>query len=174
VAHALAQTREWHGLLSQADHTTTSGALSAQPGVLRDALAPLVAAHNGGAAYDFFNLRPLTPEINKQKGQLFRLFIKRQYDTDGGTAPDLRVTMRGYLASGAACGGDEEAAEAVTRGLFCELADTHARYVDLLQAGLPRDGFRPSRTLGAPARADERCEALGETLKDMAARIDGQ
>jgi hypothetical protein len=175
VAHALAQTREWHALLSQADHTTTSHALSAQPGVLRDALAPLVAAHNGGAAYDFFNLRPLTPEINRQKGQLFKLFIKRQYDTDGGGVPlDLRATMRGYLAGGAACGGDDEAAEAVTRSLFCELRDTHGRYVDLLQAGLPREGFRPSRTLGAPARADERCEALGETLKDLAARIDGQ
>jgi hypothetical protein len=172
MAHCLAQTQEWHALLAQAVHTAPCS-LKHQPTVLGAALRPLVRAHNGGEEVAFFNLRPLTPEVNKQKGALFKAFLHSESKTEGAgeTALDLRATLRRYLREGDACGGSEHVADSVTAAIFRNLRETHALYVDKLQEGLPPAGA-PSRVVGARSAEDARFEALGETLKELAARID--
>jgi hypothetical protein len=177
MAYALAPTPKWHRVLAQADMHAgrhASGALFAQPRVLRDALAPLVAAHNGGAAYDFFNLRPVARQAGMLTIVSFRHYLARQYSTQSGDEPavGVRAMLREHLLQSDACDRSADVAERYADALLDDLRRTSERYVSLLQAGLPREGFS-SNWLGAGARADARYEALGETLKELVARICG-
>ena len=192
MSHCIAQTPEFHAVLRNIDVNLSSGALKRQPQAVQSALLPLYNTQNGGRAYDCFNLKALTAEVNVKKGAVFKAMLlsarhfccvclcallSSPHAEEAETGGDFRRSdfnvrsrLQTTLQAAAACGGSEDAAARVSDALLAELRGAADIYVDRLSCGLP-PGPLTARTVGAVARANSGALALAEAVKELSARI---
>ena len=200
LGHALLCTADFDPILRNVSLHSAAGlpatGLKAQPIVVQNALRPLYSVQNSGQSLDFFNVRQTSARTNQAKGKAVQEWLRADLASQQSArgCPLLEdILERRLLATppcttprrGAGAGVvvedawiSEAEAQRVTSSVMREMLDSADRIVELVQSGGEgaecRGAQRSLRCwVGAPQAADRRAEALGETIKAMAARLAG-
>lgn len=198
LGHALLCTADFDPILRNVSLHSAAGlpatGLKAQPIVVQNALRPLYSVQNSGQSLNFFNVRQTSARTNQAKGKAVQEWLRADLASQSARGcPRLEdILERRLLATpprtstrrGSGAGVvvedawiSEAEAQRVTSSVMREMLDSADRIVELVQSGGAGaescGGAQRSLRcwVGAPQAADRRAEALGETIKAMAARL---